>query len=53
MIHSTAIISKKLKYIKTLNIGPFCIIDDNVEIQEGTELISNVHIGGNTSIGLK
>ena len=51
MIHSTAIISKKAKIHKNVKIGPFCIIDDNVEIQEGTELISNVHLGGNTSIG--
>ena len=52
MIHSTAIISKKAKLHKNVKIGPFCIIDDNVEIQEGTELISNIHLGGNTSIGL-
>ena len=53
MIHSTAIISNKAKIHKNVKIGPFCIVEDNVEIHEGTELISNVHIGGNTSIGLK
>ena len=53
MIHSTAIISNKAKIHKNVKIGPFCIVEDNVEIREGTELISNVHIGGNTSVGLK
>ena len=52
MIHPTAIISSKAKIHKKVKIGPFCIVDENVEIQEGTELISNVHIGGNTFIGL-
>ena len=52
MIHSTAIISSKAKIHKNVKIGPYCIVDDHVEIQEGTELISNIHIGGNTSIGL-
>ena len=53
MIHSTSIISNKAKIHKSVKIGPFCIVDDNVEIGEGTELISNVHISGNTSIGKK
>ena len=52
MIHPTAIISKKAKIHKNVKIGPFCIIDDNVEIREGTELISNVHLSGNTTIGV-
>ena len=53
MIHKSAIISKKSKIHKNVKIGPHCIIDDNVEICEGTELISNVHISGNTDIGKK
>ncbi len=48
MIHSTSIISKKAKIHTSVKIGPFCIVDDNVEIGEGTELISNVHISVNT-----
>lgn len=51
MIHDSSIISKKAQLDKNIKIGPFCIIDDNVIIREGTELISNVHISGNTSIG--
>lgn len=51
MIHNTSIISKKSKIHKNVYIGPYCIIDDNVEINEGSELISNIHISGNTYIG--
>ena len=51
MIHSSSVISKKAIIHKSVKIGPFCIIDDNVTINEGTEIISNVHISGNTIIG--
>ena len=44
-------VSNKAKIDDSTYIGPNCIIDDNVEICEGTELISNVHISGNTLIG--
>ena len=51
MIHQTAIVSKSAILDKSVEIGPFCIIDDNVTIGSGTKLISNVHISGNTLIG--
>ena len=51
MIHKTAIISKKAIIHNNIKIGPYCIIDENVKIDEGTELISHVHITGNTNIG--
>ena len=51
MIHPTSIISKKSNIHKNVIVGPFCIIDENVTIDSGTELISNVHISGNTIIG--
>ena len=51
MIHSSAIISKNVKISKNVNIGPYCIIDGNVTIESGTELISHVNIYGNTKIG--
>ena len=50
-IHKTAIVSKKAKLSEDVVIGPYCIIDDNVEINKGTELISHVHISGKTIIG--
>ena len=51
MIHSTAIISANANIEKNVRIGPYCVIDSEVSISEGCELISNVYITGNTSIG--
>ena len=51
MIHKSSIVSNKAKIHKSVNIGPFCIIGDFVTIDEGTHLISHVHISGNTNIG--
>ena len=51
MIHSTAIISNKVKIDKSVKIGPYCIIDDHVTIDKDSELISHVHISGHTQIG--
>ena len=42
MIHPTAIVSKNSKVHDSSEIGPFCIIDDNVEIGENNRLISHV-----------
>lgn len=50
MIHPTAIVSKNSKVHDSSEIGPFCIIDDNVEIGENNRLISHVSILGNTKI---
>jgi len=51
MIHSTAIISSKSNISNNVFIGPYCIIDDNVHLDEGCKLISHVHITGRTKIG--
>ena len=51
MIHPTSLISSKAVLGKNVKIGPFCIIDDNVSLNDDCELISNVHITGNTIIG--
>ncbi len=51
MIHPTSIISPKAKLSDGINIGPYCIIDSEVHIDSGCELISNVHITGETIIG--
>jgi len=51
MIHKTAIISANCQIHDDAIIGPYCIVDDNVSIDKGTELISNVHVSGNTKIG--
>ena len=51
MIHPTAIISSKAQISSKVNIGPYCIIEDNVKIDDDNILISNVHISGHTTIG--
>jgi UDP-N-acetylglucosamine acyltransferase len=51
VIHQTAIISTKAKIPENTKIGPYCVIDDGVSIEEGCELISHVHLSGNTKIG--
>ena len=51
MIHPSSIVSSKAKIDTSVNIGPFCIIGDNVKLGKDNRLISNVHITGNTTIG--
>jgi len=53
MIHKSSVIHSKAKIGKDVKIGPFCFIDSNVQINDGVELISNVHIEGTTKIGKK
>ena len=51
MIHSSSIIDNKAKISNNVKIGPFCNIDGNIFIGDGTELKSHVSITGNTTIG--
>ena len=51
MIHHSAIISSNAKISENIRIGPYCIIDGGVSIEDGCELISHVHLSGNTKIG--
>lgn len=50
-IHPTAIVSAKAQLGAHVEIGPFCIIGDEVKIGDGTILKSHVVIEGNTRIG--
>ena len=51
MIHNTAIIDKRAKISSNVNIGPYCIIGPDVEIEENTIIHSHVNLEGNTKIG--
>ena len=51
MIHNSSVIDKKAKIAKNVKIGPFCYVGPNVELSEEAQLVSNVHIEGNTRIG--
>ena len=51
MIHNSSVVDKKAKIGKDVKIGPFCYIGPKVQISDGVELISSIHIEGNTKIG--
>jgi len=51
MIHNSSVVEKKAKIGKGVKIGPFCYIGPKVKISDGVELISSIHIEGNTKIG--
>jgi UDP-N-acetylglucosamine acyltransferase len=51
MIHPTAIISPQAKLGIDLDIGPYCVIDANVELGDGCRLHNHVTISGPTKIG--
>jgi UDP-N-acetylglucosamine acyltransferase len=50
-IHSTAIVHTKARISSTADIGPYCIIGEEVEIGPGTRLMANVYAEGPTWIG--
>ena len=50
-IHSTAIIGKDFQIGSNVQIGPYCVIEDNVIIGNDNILKSHVFIGENTIIG--
>ena len=51
MINNSSVVDKKAKIGKGVKIGPFCYIGPKVKISDGVELISSIHIEGNTKIG--
>ncbi|MDD5595255.1 MAG: acyl-ACP--UDP-N-acetylglucosamine O-acyltransferase [Candidatus Omnitrophica bacterium] len=51
MIHASAIVSKKAKLAKDLEVGPHTLIGDTVEIAAGVKIGAHCVIEGNTSIG--
>ena len=50
-IHSTAVISTKAELGSNFKVGPYCVIGENLKINDGTELISHVVLDGRTTIG--
>ena len=51
MIHPQAIIDPSARIADDVSIGPFCVIDADVEIDSGTTVASHVVINGPTRIG--
>ncbi|MCQ9208702.1 MAG: acyl-ACP--UDP-N-acetylglucosamine O-acyltransferase [Omnitrophica bacterium] len=50
-IHPTAIVGKRAKLSKDVEIGPYVIIEDDVEIGQRVKVSSHAHILEHTSIG--
>ncbi|MCQ2975727.1 MAG: acyl-ACP--UDP-N-acetylglucosamine O-acyltransferase [Bacteroidales bacterium] len=51
MIHKLTEIHPGAILGKDVNIGPFCVVDDDVVIGDGTTLISHVHVMSGARIG--
>ena len=51
MIHPTALVHRDSKISENVNIGPYCIIGPEVEIDTNCILHSHISIKGNTKIG--
>jgi UDP-N-acetylglucosamine acyltransferase len=51
MIHPSAIVSPEARIHETAEIGPYCIIGDNVEIGARTRLTAHIYCEGVTLIG--
>ena len=50
-IHPSSIIHPSSKIDESVEIGPFCIIGEDVEIKKGSKLLSHVVLKGPTTIG--
>ena len=50
-IHSTSIIDSSAKIASDVQIGPFCTIGEDVQIESGSKIISHAVIKGPTIIG--
>ena len=50
-IHKTAIVSKKAKIGKNVEIGPWCVVEDGAVIGDGTKLWHSVYVASDVVIG--
>lgn len=50
-IHPTAVINKKAKLADNITVGPYSIVDGDVEIGEGCEIHDHVYIADGARIG--
>ena len=51
MIHSTAIVHKDAEIGEDVHIGPYCIVEEKVQVGKGTRLVSHVVLQKGTQIG--
>lgn len=50
-VHATAIVHPSAKLANNVEIGPFCIVEADVEIGENTRLLSHATLGNGARIG--
>ncbi len=50
-IHPSAVISERARIADDVVIGPFCVVEDDVEIQSGTRLMASVYVARGARIG--
>ena len=50
-IHPTAIVDDAAQLGEGVSIGPYCVIGADVQIGDGTELLSHVVLEGRTELG--
>lgn len=50
-VHPTAIIGKNVVLAANVSVGPYCVVDGEVKIGEGTVLHSHIAVSGRTTIG--
>ena len=51
LIHPSSSVGKSVQLGNNVKVGPFCNIDGNISIGDGSELKSHISITGNTKIG--
>jgi len=51
LIHSTAVVDKRAKLAKDVAVGPYTVIDGDVEVGEGTTIGAHNVLTGHTRIG--
>jgi len=51
VIHSSSVVSERARIGENVTIGPFCVVEDDVHVGEGTKLMSHVVLGSGTRLG--
>ena len=51
MIHPSAVVSSKAELASDVEVGPYCVIGKNVQIDSGTKLQSHIVVNGPCRIG--
>jgi UDP-N-acetylglucosamine acyltransferase len=51
LIHPTAVIHPGAKLASSVRVGPYCILGEEVVIEDGTELIAQVYMDGPLRVG--